>query len=83
MLELGDSAAEGGDAEQVTVYIEEVLDGESQAGVEAYTEGQEISVEELQQVRARGCVCVCVCVREREREREKERKRGGGERVCV
>ena len=46
VLELGDVAGDG--EEQVTVYIEEVMeDGDT---VQAYTEGQEISVEELQQV---------------------------------
>ena len=50
VLELGDVGSDG--QEQVTVYIEEVLEeGTSgQEGVETYTEGQEISVEELQQV---------------------------------
>ena len=46
VLELSDVAGDG--EEQVTVYIEEVMeDGDT---VQAYTEGQEISVEELQQV---------------------------------
>ena len=46
VLELGDVAGDG--EEQMTVYIEEVMeDGDT---VQAYTEGQEISVEELQQV---------------------------------
>ena len=51
VLELGDVGTDGG--EQVTVYIEDVNVDETVPGVEAveeYTEEQEISVEELQQV---------------------------------
>ncbi len=68
VLELGDVAPEpdtsagGGGEEQVTVYIEEVIEGgepgaptaATAADVEAYaTDGQEISMQELQQV----CTC--------------------------
>ena len=48
VLELGDVATDG--EEQVTVYIEEVMEDGGGDTMQAYTEGQEISVEELQQV---------------------------------
>lgn len=48
VLELGDGVHTE-DGEQVTVYIEEVVDGNDETQYTT-TEGQEISVEELQQV---------------------------------